>query len=508
MKEADRWRALAVLCVANFLVVLDTSIVNTAAPDIMASMGAGIDEVLWVLNGYLLAFAALLIVFGRLGDLVGPRTLFLGGLGLFTTASVLCGLSAGVGWLIAARVLQGLGAAMLVPQALVLIAAIFPHTRRGTAFGLFTAAAGVAAVGGPALGGLVVTSWGWQSIFYLNVPAGVAGLLFARRFLPTARTGRTHRFDVLGVLLASTGLTGIVYGLIEGGRHHWGTISGAFSIPLVFGVSAVSLVLFVLWERRVPEPLVPLDLFRHRNYTIATVITSVLSFALYGFLLVFVLETQTVLGMSPLMSGLTALPWTVVLSVLAPIAGRLADRVGGRVLLVAGLATYALGILGVAFLPTESATAVTFVLPLVVVGIGQGMTFTPATTEAMREITADRTGAASGTLNTARQVGAAMGAAVTGAVLQGQIASGSSVLEAARLSLTVVAGVVLAGCVLALFTARPHQSQEVSDGTHRTEQRPAGRDRSADVPAGDGEADRRPGQHPVALTRFPVPRRA
>lgn len=461
--KINPWRALIVLCIANFLVVLDTSIVNTAAPGIMASLGAGIDQILWILNGYLLAFAALLIVFGRLGDLVGPRTLFVTGLGVFTVASILCGLSGSVGPLVAARVAQGVGAAMLVPQALVLIAAIFPPTRRGVAFGLFTAVAGVAAVSGPTLGGLMVTDWGWQSIFYLNAPVGVVGVVFALRLVPAVRLpgdvrasgSRWQRFDLVGVLLASVGLTGVVYGLIEGERHHWGSVSGAFGIPLVFGVSAVLIVLFVLWERRTPEPLVPWDLFRHRDYTIATVITLVLSFALYGFLLVFVLETQTVLGMSPLMSGVSALPWTLVLSALAPVAGRLADRVGGRILLVAGLAAYTLGILGIAFIPTESATAATLLLPLVVVGVGQGMTFAPATTEAMRNVTPDRTGAASGVLNTARQVGAALGAAVTGALLQGQIATGTKVMAATRPTLTVVAGVVFVGGVLALFMRRP-----------------------------------------------------
>ncbi|GAB3885113.1 hypothetical protein GCM10029964_047270 [Kibdelosporangium lantanae] len=287
----------------------------------------------------------------------------------------------------------------------------------------------------------------------------------------------------MGVLLASVGLTGVVYGLIEGGRHHWGAISGLFSIPLVFAASALLILLFVLWERRAPEPLVPLDLFRDRQYSIATVITLVLSFALYGFLLVFVLDTQTVLGMSPLMSGVSALPWTLVLSALAPVAGRLTDRIGGRVLLVAGLGAYTAGVLVMAYVPG------TLVLPLVVIGIGQGLTFAPATTEALRRIPPHRTGAASGVLNTARQVGAALGAAVTGAVLQGQIADGHSVLDATRPTLTVVAGVVFAGGVLALFMVRHNRSQEVKpDGPHRPAQRTTGPNGPADLPAGNREA--------------------
>jgi EmrB/QacA subfamily drug resistance transporter len=412
------WAALIVLCIANFLILLDTTIVNTALPAIQASLNAGIDEALWVLNGYLLAFAALLIVFGRLGDVVGPRTVFVGGLGLFTVASVLCGLASAPGSLVAARVLQGVGAAALLPQALVLISAIFPAERRGAAFGIFTAVAGIASVSGPTVGGLLITDWGWQSIFYLNLPVGVLGIVLALRLVPDLRPGRRHRFDLAGVLLATAGLIALVYGLVEGQRHRWGHVAGPVSIPLVLAAAGVLLVAFVLWERRAPEPLLPLDLFRNRNFTLATLITLITSFALFGLLLVFVLQTQTVLGMSPLGFGLTGLPWTVTLSAVAPVAGRLADRVGGRILLIAGLALYALGVLGLAAVSRTGATAATFALPLVVVGVGTGLTFAPATTEALRGIAPRQVGAASGVLNTARQVGAALGAAVIGAVLQ------------------------------------------------------------------------------------------
>jgi MFS family permease len=470
------WAALTVLCIANFLILLDTTIVNTALPDIQSSLSAGIDEALWVLNGYLLAFASLLIVFGRLGDVVGPRTVFVAGLGVFTVASALCALATSAGALVAARVLQGLGAAALLPQALVLISAIFPAHRRGAAFGVFTAVAGIASVSGPTLGGLLITEFGWQSIFYLNLPVGLLGIVLAVRLVPDLRVNprerpghprpaaprrvartprRWHRFDLPGVLLATLGLVGVTYGLVEGERQHWGQVAGPVSIPAVLAAGAVLLVAFVLWERRAPEPLIPLGLFRDRNFSLATLITLATSFALFGLLLVFVLETQTMLGMSPLMFGVTGLPWTLTLSAVAPVAGRLADRVGGRVLLVAGLACYAAGVLGVALVGSSTSTAATFVLPLVVVGVGTGMTFAPATTEALRGIAPQQVGAASGVLNTARQVGAALGAAVVGALLQHRLASGASFLSASRLSLAVVAAVVLAGSGLAVFMRRP-----------------------------------------------------
>ncbi|MEJ2856047.1 MULTISPECIES: DHA2 family efflux MFS transporter permease subunit [unclassified Saccharothrix] len=417
------WRALAVLCLANFLILLDTTIVNTAAPDIMASLDAGIDEVLWVLNGYLLAFASLLIVFGRVGDLVGPRAVFVAGLAVFTAASVLCGLSTSPGVLIGARVLQGVGAAALTPQALTLISGIFPAERRGAAFGIFTAVAGVAAVSGPTVGGLVVTEFGWQWVFLLNIPFGLVGVVLALRFVPDLRAGRRHRFDAVGVVLATGALLALVYALVEGQRHDWGVIAGVVSIPAVLVLSALLGVAFLWWERRQREPLVPLDLFRDRNYSVATGITLISSFAVYGLLLVFVIETQTLLGMSPLMSGVTALPWTIALSAVAPLGGRLADRVGGKLPLTVGMALYAAGVLGVAFVPDTTSTPGTFVVPMLLVGVGMGLALAPATTEAMRDIPAERAGVASGVLNTARQTGAALGAAVIGAVLQNRLVS-------------------------------------------------------------------------------------
>jgi EmrB/QacA subfamily drug resistance transporter len=409
------WRALVVLCLANFVILLDTTIVNTAVPSIMTSLHTGIDAALWVLNAYLLAFASLLIIFGRLGDVFGPRRLFVNGLFVFTVASVLCGLSGTPTELISARVLQGVAAAMLVPQALVLISAIFPAERRGAAFGIFTAVAGIAAISGPTLGGLLITEIGWQSIFYLNLPIGLAGIALAFRFVPDLRIGRPHRLDAVGVLLASGGLFGVVYGLVEGpelGRtEHYSIIAAG----------VVALIAFALWERRQPEPLLPMALFRRTNFSVAAFITLASNFALYGFLLIYVLETQDALGMSPLRSGVTALALTVTLSALAPVSGRAADRIGGRAMLVVGLALNALGVLTLALLPTTSSTVVTFLLPLFLVGAGMGVAIAPTTTEAMRGIPPQLVGAASGVINTARQVGAVLGAAVIGSVLQGRL---------------------------------------------------------------------------------------
>ncbi|MET8373957.1 DHA2 family efflux MFS transporter permease subunit [Micromonospora profundi] len=426
------WVALAVLCLGNFLILLDTSIVNTAAPQIMRDLDTGIDEILWVLNAYLLALASLLIVAGRLGDLLGPRRVFVAGLAGFAVASLLCGAARTPGELIAARAVQGVAAATLLPQALVLISAIFPPARRGAAFGIFTAVAGLAAVSGPTLGGLLLTDLGWRWIFLINIPLGVAGVVATLRLVPDLRSPRPSGFDPVGVLLATAGLVAVAYALVEGERLSWGPAIGAVTVPMILVAGVVMLLVFVGWERRHRAPLVPTRLFGDRTFTAAVVITMSTSFALYGFLLVFVIETQTLLGMSPLLAGVTALPWTLTLSAVAPVAGRLTDRVGGRLLLMVGLAAFAAGVFAVAVVPGTDATPATFVLPLMLVGVGMGAAIAPTTTEAMRAVPQVLGGAASGVLNTARQVGGVLGAAVAGALLQHRLVDGLHASVTAR----------------------------------------------------------------------------
>jgi EmrB/QacA subfamily drug resistance transporter len=411
------WLALIVLCIANFLILLDTTIVNAAVPVIMKSLDTGIGSALWILNAYLLAFATLLIVFGRLGDVVGPRRMFVVGLAVFAIASLGCALSQNSPELIGARTVQGIGAAMLAPQALVLITVIFPPERRGAALGIFVSVAGLAAISGPTLGGFLITDLGWQSIFYLNLPVCLIGIVLTYLFVPNLRLGRVHSFDIVGVVLATVGLVGLVYGLIESQNYGWGAAS------LIIVGAVIVLVAFVLWERRHPEPLVPLTLFRTRNFSIATAVTLITNFALYGLVLIFVIETQSVLGMSPLMGGVAVLPMSITLAILAPIGGRIADRVGGRTMLVIGLALFAIGTLGVAFLPTPASTANVYLFPLIVIGIGMGMSLAPSVSEALRVVAPQQAGAASGVLNTARQVGGALGAAVIGSILESTLIS-------------------------------------------------------------------------------------
>ena len=235
-RSADRnpWLALVVLCLGFFMILLDATIVNVAVPTMAVALHATLDQLLWVLNAYLLTLAALLITSGRVGDIVGPRTMFVIGLVVFTTASVLCGLSQNADQLIAARVLQGVGAAIMSPQTLVIIAAIFPAERRGAALGITASITALATVAGPTVGGFLVTYVDWRWIFFINVPVGIVGFVATFFLVPDLRPGRKHRIDVVGVILSTLGLGAIVYGLIEGQRYNWSTIEGtSLTIPEV-----------------------------------------------------------------------------------------------------------------------------------------------------------------------------------------------------------------------------------------------------------------------------------
>jgi len=421
-ENRNPWPVLLVTVLGFFMIMLDTTIVYVATPSILSSLHASLDAVLWVFNGYLLTYAVLLITAGRLGDLFGPRQLFAIGLVVFTAASALCGLSQDATQLIAARVIQGIGGALIAPQTLTVLMAIFPPARRGAAFGITGAVIGISTVAGPTLGGLIVTNWNWRWIFFLNVPIGVLALIGTFAVIPDVRPGRRHRLDLVGVLLSSAALVAIVFGLIEGQRYDWGTITGWLTIPMVIGAGVVLIVAFLAWERRQGEPLLPLGLFRNRNFSLMNWTGLAMAFAMQGIFIPVTIYTQSVLGMTPLQSGLTVAPMSVASGILAPFAGRLADRFGGKYLLMAGLAIFGAGAAFVTALATVSATQATFIVPFIVAGIGLGLVFAPMTTVAMRDIKPVMAGAASGVLNTTRQLGAVLGAASVGAVLQNRLA--------------------------------------------------------------------------------------
>lgn len=420
---ANPWLVLVFLSLGFFMILLDTTIVNIAIPSIISALHSSLDQILWVLNAYLLVYAVLLITFGRLGDIVGPRRLFIIGLIIFTAASALCGIAQDGNQLIAARVLQGFGGAILTPQTLGIITLIFPPQRRGAAFGLWGAVAGVAAVAGPTLGGFLVTYVDWRWIFYVNVPVGIIALLGALFVIPDLRPGRRHRLDLVGVVLASAGLFGIIFGLVEGQRYNWGTFWNFVTIPEIIVAGVVVFLLFIVYERFEPEPLLPLSLFSNINFSVSIWVSAVVAFGLLGFFLPVTIFLQSVLGFSALKAGLTFIPMSLMSMIVAPIAGRLSDRLEAKWILFAGLACFAAGLGLVVYLISLSATQATFWGPAALAGLGMGMTFAPLTTVAMRDIRPQIAGAASGVLNTTRQLGGAVGSAVIGAVLQNRLAS-------------------------------------------------------------------------------------
>jgi EmrB/QacA subfamily drug resistance transporter len=422
--RANPWPVLVVLVTGFFMIMLDTTIVNVAIPAMSTGLKTTLDQVLWVLNAYVLVYAVLLITAGRLGDLYGQRNLFAVGLAIFTVASALCGFAQDANQLIAARVLQGVGGALLVPQTLAILTSLFPPERRGAAFGIWAGVAGLATLAGPTIGGAIVTYIDWRWIFFVNVPIGIAALIATFVIVPDLRPGRRHGWDLVGVFLATAGLFGVIFGLIEGERFKWGEIgSYGVTIPEVIGVGAVLLVLFVVWERYQAEPLVPLSLFEERNFAISNWIAASIAFGMMSLFFPIVIYLQSVRGFSALTAGLTLAPMSLTSMIVAPFAGRMADRFGGKYILMAGILIFAIGFGTLTFVAGPDSTWVTFLVPAIVAGGGMGMTFAPMTTVAMRNISPRMAGSASAVLNTTRQVGAAVGSAVVGALLQNNLAN-------------------------------------------------------------------------------------
>src|SRR6266851_3293208 len=408
--RTNPWLVLVVLTSGFFMILLDTTIVNVAIPAMSAGLNTTLDQILWVLNAYILTYAVLLIPAGRLGDLYGQRNLFAIGLFIFTVASALCGFSQNANELIGARILQGIGGAVLTPQTLAIITTLFPPERRGAALGKWGGVAGPATVAGPTVGGAIVTYISWQWIFFVNVPIGIVALIATFAIIPDLRTGRRHGWDVVGI--------------IEGRRYNWGEIgSYGVTIPEVIIGGAALIAVFLVWERFHAEPLVPLSLFRDRNFAVANWVAAAISFGMLSLFLPIVIYLQSVRGFSALTAGLTLAPMSLTSMFTAPFAGRYADKVGAKYILTTGISLFTVGFVWITYVAGPDSTWINFLAPAIVAGAGMGMTFAPMTTVAMRNISPQMSGAASGILNTTRQLGAAIGSAVVGALLQNHLAT-------------------------------------------------------------------------------------
>lgn len=420
--EKNPWAILVVLVFGFFMILLDTTIVNIAIPSISRDLGASLDQILWVVNGYILVYAVLLVTAGRLGDFFGQRNVFATGVVIFTAASAACGLAQDPSQLIAFRVVQGVGGALMAPQILTLITEVFPPERRGAAYGVWGGVGGIAAVAGPTVGGLLVTDVSWRAIFYLNVPIGIAVLIATFLIVPDLRSQRRPRLDVVGVLLTTLGLFAVTYGLIEGQPKHWGAVFGTLTIWELIGAGIVVAGIFLVWEYFHEEPLVPLSLFRNRDFSAANFVGAAMQFGILGLFLPLAIFLQSVLGMTALQAGLTLVPMSIMALVTAPNAGRLADRIRGKYILMAGLVLFATGMGLIVTVAGLDSRWYTFLLPLVIAGLGMGMVYAPMTQVAMQKVEPQMTGAASGVLQTNQQMGAVIGSAAVGALLQSNLA--------------------------------------------------------------------------------------
>ncbi|MET8989406.1 MFS transporter [Nonomuraea wenchangensis] len=414
---------LAVLCLAVFVVMVDSTIVQVMVPDLVAMAGGSLEQALWAVNGFVLVYASLLVTAGRLGGRYGPRALLLAGLALFGLASLACGLAAEPWQVIAARLAQGAGGALIVPQSLTIIANAFPRDRRGMALGVVSTTMALAAVVGPLGGGLIVSTWGWRWAFLANVPICAVAILLVRALVPVAPPYRSSALDLVGVALVIGALAALTYALI-----------GTAGNPAAFAVGGIlTLVLFAWWERRHTHPLTPPRLFRDRAFVLAGWLGCAQFLVLSGLMLVISLHVRNVLGGSALDTALAFLPMAIAAGILSPLAGAITDRTGGRTVLTSGMLAMAAGVAGFAALAVRPAPLLVLAIPLAVVGCGVGLVMAPASAEAVSTLPPDLVPVASGVLNTGRQVAALLGVAVAGGALR----AGS------MLALTLLAGVAV-----------------------------------------------------------------
>lgn len=402
--------ALLAASLPMFMATLDNLVVTSALPVLQAELGATLTDLQWVVNAYTLAFATLMIAAATLGDRWGRRRTFLGGIAVFTLGSIAAALAGSPGALIAARAVQGVGAAAVMPLSLTLLAAAVPASRRAMAIGIWGGVSGLGVALGPVVGGAVVEGISWQAMFWINVPVALVAVPLVLRALPEGR-GRAQRLDVPGLVLAAAGVLGIVWGVVHGNEDGW-TSAGVLA-PIVGGVLA--LALFLRHEARTPHALVPLRLFRSRSFSVANVSGFAFSLGAFGAVFLLAQYLQVVQGYSPLEAGLRTLPWTAAPMVVAPLAGMLAPRVGVRVLLTGGLVAQAAGLAWLGFAVADGGYAA-LVPGLVLAGVGMGLTFAPSATAVLHGMAPDDHGTASSTNSTLREVGVALGVAVLTAV--------------------------------------------------------------------------------------------
>ena len=441
----------AISSVALFMTTLDNLVVTTALPVIHKDLHASLSGLEWTVNAYTLTFAVLLITGAALGDRFGRRRMFVVGLTIFTAGSAAAALAPSIDVLIAARAVQGLGGAIVLPLTLTILSAAVPAERRGLVLGAWGGISGLAVAMGPLVGGAVVEGISWQWIFWLNVPIGVV-LIPLAYFRLRETYGPNDALDLPGVGLASAGLFGIVWGLVRGNQVGWGSPEIVGSLML----GVVVLGLFLLWELRTEQPMLPLRFFRNRTFSSANIASFLMFFGMFGSIFLLAQFFQTVQGYSPLQAGLRVLPWTAMPIFVAPLAGALSDRIGGRPLMATGLALQSVGLAWIAFVSTPTVAYSALVIPFILSGVGMALYFAPVANVVLSAVKPEEEGQASGANNAIRELGGVFGVAVLASVFAhyGGYGSGQSFVDGLTPAIYVGAALVAAGAVASLGIAR------------------------------------------------------
>jgi EmrB/QacA subfamily drug resistance transporter len=469
-EEARKWWTLAAVAFGLFMIMLDNTVVNVALPSMARDLGVGLSELEWIVTGYALTFASLMLTGGKLADLLGRRLVFVAGLVIFTGSSLACGLAESGDFLIGARVVQGVGAALMNPATLSIIAATFPPHQRGMAIGIWAGVSALALAIGPLVGGLLTQHLDWSWIFFVNIPVGIVAIVASLVLIPESKDeSAEQRLDLPGLLTSGVGLFALTYGLIEANTYGWtsGRIVGSFV------VAAVMLIAFVLLETHQRLPMLDLSLFRNGTFAGANLAVLLVALAMFGVFFFVSLYMQGILGYSAVQAGAAFLPLTVLIILVAPIAGKTSDRIGSRWLMTTGMLLVSAQLLYFSRLD-EHSTFWNLLPGLLLGGMGIALVMTPSAAAAVRALPVDKSGVGSAVLNAFRQVGGAMGIALIGAIMAHQVGDlrGPGVfsqperfIDGFSTALLVAAGIALAGAVVSAALVRPHERDEEAPRT-------------------------------------------
>ena len=457
---------LALTSVASLMVALDTLVVSTALTTIRQDLGASIEELEWTVNSYNLSLAVLMLPAAALGDRFGRRRMFTAGLALFAATSAACALAPGVGWLIAARAVQGAGAALVISLALAIVGAAYPPERRGAAIGILEGVTGLAVVGGPVIGGAISQGLSWEWIFWVNVPIGLVALPLALAKIEESH-GSDRALDLRGLALVGGGALGIVWGLVRGNSVGWTGLEVVGALT----AGAALVAAFVAWELRTREPMLPMAFFRSRAFSAGNAATFFLFASLFGAVFFFAQFLQTAVGHDPLEAGLRLVPWTATLFLVAPIAGALADRIGERPLVAGGLALQAVGMAWLALIAEPGLAFTEMLAPSIVTGVGASAAIPTSANAVVGAVSVGAVGKAAGANGMLRELGGVFGIAVAVAVFAGagSYASAAAFSDGFAAAIGVAAALSLTGALTGLALPRRRGRESTNDQELRHE---------------------------------------